>query len=686
MALSTTESHGHQVFQPATEDTVLPQNRSMLATALRHAGAVTLASTFVAGTVTLALPAQAGPTAASLSSPETDWLHVEGNQIVDAAGEPVWLTGVNWFGFNADERVFHGLWSANITTLTESMAARGLNVVRVPISTELLLEWRDGRTITPNVNVYANPELAGMDNLQVFDHWLDLCEQNGLKVILDVHSAEADNSGHVYPMWYRGDVTTEDVYQGWEWVAERYKDNDTIIGADLKNEPHGTQGATERAKWDESTDIDNFKHFAETAASRILAKNPNLLVLVEGVEIYPKDGETWTSTGLTDYHGTWWGGNLRGVAEHPVDLGAHQDQLVYSPHDYGPLVYQQPWFEGTAWNRQSLERDVWDPSWLYIHKEEIAPLLIGEWGGFLDDGPNEKWMVALRDLIVEQRLHHTFWVLNPNSGDTGGLLNNDWTTWDEAKYALLEPALWAQDGSFVSLDHEVPLGGQGSTTGISLSEAVGTDPTPTPTGPTTDTVAPSVPTGLSAAATTASTVPLTWTASTDAVGVTGYDVYQGAVKVASTPTPGYTVTGLAAGTDYTFAVRAKDAAGNTSAASAPVTATTASATAPAGACTVAYSTNSWSTGFTGTVKITSTGTSSLSAWTLTFSLGAGQQLSNGWSGIFSQTGSTVTVANQSWNGALAPGASVEVGFNASHTGTNPAPTSFTLNGAVCTTA
>ncbi|PFG33829.1 cellulase family glycosylhydrolase [Sanguibacter antarcticus] len=669
---------------------MLPQpTRPLFASALRHAGAVALTTTLVAVPLTLALPAQAGPAHAALTSDETDWLHVEGNQIVDENGKSVWMTGVNWFGFNASERVFHGLWSGNITSITKSMADRGINLVRVPISSELLLEWRNGETIMPNVNTYANPELAGLNNLEIFDYWLDLCEQNGLKVVLDAHSAEADNSGHVYPMWYKDAITTEDVYLGWEWFADRYKNNDTVIGADLENEPHGTQGATERAKWDDSTDIDNFKYFAETAASRILAKNPNLLILVEGIEIYPKEGVEWTSTGLTDYYTNWWGGNLRGVAEHPIDLGEHQDQLVYSPHDYGPLVYQQPWFEGTDWDRESLERDVWDPNWLYIHKQDIAPLLIGEWGGFLDDGPNEKWMVALRDLIAENRLHHTFWVLNPNSGDTGGLLTNDWATWDEEKYDILEPALWSQDGSFVSLDHEVPLGGAGSTTGISLSEAVGgtvTEPTDPPTEPSTDTVAPSTPTALAAGTTTTSTVPLTWTASTDAVGVTGYDVYQGSVKVASSTTPKYTVTGLAPATEYTFSVRAKDAAGNVSAASTSVTATTAAATTPAGTCTVAYSANSWVDGFTGTLKVTNTGTAALSAWTLGFTFADGQKVTNGWSGIYSQTGADVTVANQSWNGTLQAGATIEIGFNGSHTGTNTVPSQFTLNGAVCSTS
>ncbi|UOE22095.1 cellulase family glycosylhydrolase [Thermobifida halotolerans] len=419
----------------------------------------------------------------ALAADGDDWLHTDGNRIVDAAGNEVWLTGANWFGFNTSERVFHGLWAANIEDVTRAMAERGINIVRVPVSTQLLLEWRDGQAAPSGVNEYVNPELTGMSNLEVFDYWLQLCEKYGLKVMLDVHSAEADNSGHVYPVWYKGDITTEDLYVAWEWITERYRNNDTIVAADIKNEPHGKADEDPRAKWDGSTDVDNFKHVCETAGNRILAINPNMLILCEGIEVYPEDGQNWSSTDSRDYHSTWWGGNLRGVADHPVDLGAHQDQLVYSPHDYGPSVFQQEWFEG-EWNKQTLTEDVWRPNWLYIHEDDTAPLLIGEWGGFLDGGDNEKWMEALRSLIVEERLHHTFWALNPNSGDTGGLLGYDWVTWDEQKYAFLEPALWQHDNKFVGLDHQVPLGGSGSTTGLSLNQYYGDAPTDPPTDPT----------------------------------------------------------------------------------------------------------------------------------------------------------------------------------------------------------
>ncbi|TPQ16283.1 cellulase family glycosylhydrolase [Streptomyces sporangiiformans] len=110
-------------------------------------------------------------------------------------------------------------------------------------------------------------------------------------------------------------------------------------------------------------------------------------------------------------------------------------------------------------------------------------------------------------------------------------------------------------------------------------------------------------------------------------------------------------------------------------------AVTASAAAPA--CTVEYSvTSQWDTGFQGAVKITNN-TAALSGWSLTFDLAGGQKLSQGWNAKWSQSQTTVTAANASYNGSLASGASVSAGFLASWSGSNAAPTSFKLNGTLC---
>ncbi|MFB8776508.1 cellulase family glycosylhydrolase [Streptomyces broussonetiae] len=96
----------------------------------------------------------------------------------------------------------------------------------------------------------------------------------------------------------------------------------------------------------------------------------------------------------------------------------------------------------------------------------------------------------------------------------------------------------------------------------------------------TDTAAPSTPTGLRATGSTSSSVSLAWNASTDNVGVTGYLLYRDGSQIATTAGTSYTVGGLAPGTAYTFAVRARDAAGNTSSASGPATVTTPGGTTP----------------------------------------------------------------------------------------------------------
>lgn len=103
------------------------------------------------------------------------------------------------------------------------------------------------------------------------------------------------------------------------------------------------------------------------------------------------------------------------------------------------------------------------------------------------------------------------------------------------------------------------------------------------------------------------------------------------------------------------------------------------------ACAVRYSTNGWSTGFTASLRLTNTGSAPLT-WSLAFDLPGGQRLQQGWSATWAQSGTRVTATGAAWNTTLAPGASVEIGFNGSHTGQNPAPTAFTVNGTACTTA
>lgn len=101
-------------------------------------------------------------------------------------------------------------------------------------------------------------------------------------------------------------------------------------------------------------------------------------------------------------------------------------------------------------------------------------------------------------------------------------------------------------------------------------------------------------------------------------------------------------------------------------------------------CVVRFSvTNQWNDGFTAGVAITNKGGETLSPWTLAWTFTAGQQVTHGWDGKYSQSGSRVTVNAESYNTTLAPGATVNAGFNGAFGHSNPPPTAFTLNGAPC---
>lgn len=431
-----------------------------------------------AGTASTSAASNPDPARITKGVEGDDWLTTEGAHIVDMSGTEVWLTGCNWFGYNTGTNLFDGVWNCNLEDSLKGIADHGFNVLRVPMSSELLLQWKKGEYPKANYNNAYNEKLNSMNSLEIFDYVLQLCEQNGMKVIIDIHTVKTDASGHNYPLWYRQDMTVDDFVESLAWVAGRYKNNDTIIAYDLKNEPHGKAQETEHAIWNDSDAANNWKKVAERAGNAVLDANPHALIIIEGIQIYPKNIETnnYVSTNDdADYYNTWWGANLMAVKKYPIDFGSPErnKQIVYSPHDYGPRVYEQPWFQG-GFTYDSLMKDAWYDYWLYIQEEGIAPIFVGEWGGFME-GDNLKWMEYFRQLIAEKHLHHTFWCYNANSGDTGGLVKDDFRTWDEEKYNFVKEVLWQNEaGKFIGLDHAVPLG----VNGIALSDYSGVKITP----------------------------------------------------------------------------------------------------------------------------------------------------------------------------------------------------------------
>ena len=103
----------------------------------------------------------------------------------------------------------------------------------------------------------------------------------------------------------------------------------------------------------------------------------------------------------------------------------------------------------------------------------------------------------------------------------------------------------------------------------------------------------------------------------------------------------------------------------------------------ASTCAVNYDVESqWNTGFSVNITITNNGPA-VSSWDLAWTFGGDQQITDLWSGVLTQTGENVSVANASYNGSIASGGNTSFGFNGSYSGTDATPAQFTLNGQVC---
>jgi chitodextrinase len=200
-----------------------------------------------------------------------------------------------------------------------------------------------------------------------------------------------------------------------------------------------------------------------------------------------------------------------------------------------------------------------------------------------------------------------------------------------------------------------------------------------------DTSPPSTPQNLSVTGTTSSSVSLSWSASTDNVGVTGYNVFRrqgtsGSFSQVGTSTgTSFTSGGLAASTLYQFYVVARDAAGNTSGNSATVSGTTQSGGGGgSGGCSATQTvTSQWADGYVVNVTITNTGSAAISGWSGTFNLPTGHRLTNFWSAqVFPPpSGTTVAYEDAGHNASLQPNQSATWGFQASRPSGNSQLTS-----------
>jgi endoglucanase len=336
--------------------------------------------------------------------------HTCGARILGADGQPVQMTGVSWFGMETGTYAPHGLWTRNWKAMLDQIAALGFNTVRLPFSNDALLPGR----MPQNINYDLNPDLAGKTSLEVMDMLIQGAADRGLKVILDRHRPTADGQSE---LWYTDAVPEQRWIADWTMLAQRYRGQPALLGMDLHNEPRGA------ATWGSGDPATDWRLAAERAGNAILAVNPYVLIFVQGVE---RSADDWY----------WWGGNFTDARSAPVQLDV-PGRVVYSPHDYGPDVYDQPWFDAPDFpNNLSA---IWDAHWGYLAKEGSAPVVLGEFGGkSVGQDADGVWQRTLMDYAQQNGVGWLNWSFNPDSGDTGGLLADDWLSVVQAKADLYQ--------------------------------------------------------------------------------------------------------------------------------------------------------------------------------------------------------------------------------------------------------
>lgn len=579
---------------------------------------------------------------------QSGYWRTQGSQILDSANQPVRIAGVNWFGMETGNYAPHGLWTRGYKSMLDQIKSLGYNSIRLPYSNQLF----DAGSEPNSIDLSKNAELAGLSGLQIMDKIVAYAGQIGLRIILDRHRPD---SGGQSELWYTTAYPESRWIRDWQMLALRYKGNATVVGMDLHNEPHGA------ACWGCGAPAVDWRLAAQRAGNAILAINPDLLIIVEGVEAH--NGSYY-----------WWGGNLAGAGAAPVQLNV-ANRVVYSAHDYPSTVYPQSYFSAADYPANLPA--IWDRNWGYLKKNNIAPVLVGEFGTKLQTVSDQKWFDALIAYLGggASGFHWTYWSWNPNSGDTGGILADDWNTVIQAKQTRLAtiqagsssappppppPAAISCDVSFVNRNDW----GSGFSADIKITNT---------------------------SSTTINGWQLVWTFSGNQVLTQSWN--------ASYTQSGRTVTMRDAGNAVingggtaTLGFNATYSGGNVSPAAFSLNGTpcTGGAVNPPppppsdAACKVGYALASdWGSGFVTNLTITNRGNAPWTTWNLQWAFGGNQRITNLWNGTVSQAGMAVTVRSAPYNGQVPPGGSVQLGFQGTYTGSNPAPVAFLVNGASC---
>ena len=398
--------------------------------------------------------------------PNPGYLHTDGKWIEDVNNCHVRLATVTWYGMQTTFFVPAGLNFLRYTDILAEVKRLGFNSIRVPISDDAV-RYNSKERVSKKY-ILANSDLKGLHPLGMLDRIITAAQKLGLMIILDNHFTKArtpssygENSvrnssqptgacSRGEAIWSCAGYTEQDWINDWLTLTHRYFNNPTVIGYDLRNEPHTngpgpwtlktylTQGATwgpyPSKLWKASTD---FRQAATNAGNQILAVNPHLLMFVEGTELWPDKAY---GGGVEAY---WWGSILRGVKNDPVVFKVPH-QLVYSPHEWGPWHFKHLG-QFNAHTSYASMSSVFNKNWAYIlnstNPAVQAPIWLGEFNTCnirlscvtsKKKGSQGQWFqIIINYLKANPEIGWSYYPLNgTNSFDqpsNNSVLRKDWT-------------------------------------------------------------------------------------------------------------------------------------------------------------------------------------------------------------------------------------------------------------------
>eukprot|EP00052_Salpingoeca_macrocollata_P003065 m.34006 g.34006 ORF g.34006 m.34006 type:complete len:422 (+) comp12979_c0_seq1:21-1286(+) len=352
-----------------------------------------------------------------IQHPITPPLHTAGRYIKDSAGRNVTLQCVNWSGGEEKDWVPGGMMVQTSAAIASTIAGWGFNCVRLLWSVEMAAN-------NPVVNPARVPTIlsrlpAHPRALDVFDVVVHDITSAGLAVILDNHMSTADwccSATDGNGLWYTDDWPASSWLNAWQAMAARYVANAMVVGAELRNELRDAVvgGKTLSPTWGSGNEATDWAMAATQAGTLVQKANPNLLVIVDGLQ---------------------YAVHLEGVRTHPITL-PQPHKVVYVAHEYA-------WFHNNAHSYKDYLREI-TPIWAYLLLEPeqswTAPVWVSEFGTPNDGsqmGDNTWWSFVTR-FLQEEHVGWGYWRVDgtesnatsrPFNQSTGfGVMDASWHT------------------------------------------------------------------------------------------------------------------------------------------------------------------------------------------------------------------------------------------------------------------